>query len=46
MSEYSITKYPDAEEINKKLDELIKKPIYSIKEDKLKEYEEEYFEKK
>ncbi len=46
MSEYSITKYPDAKEINKKLDELIKKPIYSIKEDKLKEYEEEYFEKK
>ncbi len=46
MSDYSITNYPDAKEITEKLDELIKKPIYSIKKEKLKEYEEQYFEKK
>ena len=43
---FAIDEYLDAEEITRKLDELKKKPIYSIKPDKLKEYEEEYFEKK
>jgi len=43
---YSINKYPNAKLITKKLDELIKKPIYSISKEKLKEYEENYFDKK
>lgn len=43
---YSISNYPDAKEVTKQLDELIKKPIYSVKEDVLKAYEEEYYEKK
>lgn len=43
---FGITNYPDADEVTKKLDALIKKPIYTIKKDALKRYEEEYFEKK
>jgi len=43
---YSITNYPDAAEITKKLDELIKKPVYSISKEKLHDYEENYFNKK
>ncbi len=43
---YSITNYPDAEKITKKLDKLIEKPIHSISPEKLKEYEDNYFEKK
>lgn len=43
---FAITEYPDAKQLNARLDELIKKPIYSINRDALKEYEEEYFEKK
>lgn len=43
---FAITNYPDAAEVTKKLDELIKKPIYTIKKDALKKYEEEYFEKR
>jgi len=39
-------RYLDAEAVTKQLDELIRKPVYSIKKDALKEYEEEYFEKK
>ena len=46
MSDYSIINYPDTKEIIKKLDELIKKPIYTIKKEKLNEYEAEYFDKK
>ena len=46
MSDYSIINYPDTKEIIKKLDELIKKPIYTIKKEKLNEYELEYFDKK
>ena len=42
----SINQYPDVQAITKALDELIKKPVYSISHDKLKEYEENYFEKK
>ncbi len=43
---FAISRYHDTKEINRQLDELIKKPVYSINPDSLKEYEEEYFEKK
>lgn len=43
---FSISKYPDATKINKKLDELKEMPIYSINPDVLKEIEAEYFDKK
>ncbi len=43
---FAIGEYPDAAAVTKQLDELIKKPIYSIKPDVLKNYEEEYFNKK
>ena len=45
-NKYSISKYPNADEINKLLDELIAKPIYTIKPEALKSYEEEYYNKK
>lgn len=40
---FAIDQYLDAEEITRKLDGLIKKPVYSIKPDALKDYEENYF---
>lgn len=43
---FAISNYPDAAEVNKQLDALIAKPIYTIKPDALKTYEEEYYEKK
>lgn len=43
---FSISQYPNADEINKQLDELIAKPIYTIKSEALKSYEEEYYNKK
>ena len=43
---FSISKYPDATKINKKLDALKEMPIYSINPDVLKEIEAEYFDKK
>ena len=43
---FAIDKYLDAEKITKDLDALIKKPIFSIRPEKLKEYEEKYFDKK
>ena len=43
---FAIDEYLDAEKVNKELDELIKKPIYGVLPDALKEYEEKYFEKK
>lgn len=43
---FSIAEYHDAAAVNKELDELIAKPIYTIKPDVLKKYEEEYYEKK
>jgi len=43
---FAISEYHDAKEIIKELDELIRKPIYSIRPDALKTYVEEYFEKK
>ena len=43
---FAITHYHDAAAINKQLDELISKPIYTIKPEVLKQYEEEYYGKK
>ncbi len=43
---FAITKYLDADAVTRQLDALIKKPVYSIKPDALKKYEEEYFAKK
>lgn len=43
---FAISNYPDAKKIINQLDELIKKPIYTIKPEALKAYEENYFEKK
>lgn len=40
---FAIDEYLNAEEVIKELDELIKKPIYTIKPEALKKYEEEYF---
>ncbi len=40
---FSITNYPDASKIDKQLDELISKPIYSISESALKAYESNYY---
>ncbi len=45
-SNSAISRYPDAAEVTRQLDELIKKPIYSIKPEALKAYEQEYYEKK
>lgn len=36
---FAITNYHDAAAVTKQLDELIKKPIYSIKPDALAKYE-------
>lgn len=46
MSNHGIITYPDAQAVQKQLDELIKKPIYSISPEALKSYEENYFDKK
>ena len=43
---YAIKEYHDAAKVTAELDELIKKPIYSIKPEALKKYEEEYYGKK
>ena len=43
---FSISQYPDARAIDAKLNELIKKPIYTISPDALEDYEENYFDKK
>ena len=43
---FSISNYPDAADVNKQLDTLIAKPIYSVKRETLKAYEEDYYEKK
>ncbi|HZJ75057.1 MAG TPA: aminotransferase class III-fold pyridoxal phosphate-dependent enzyme [Clostridia bacterium] len=43
---FSISQYHDAAAVTRELDELIKKPIYSIKPEALAQYEENYFEKK
>jgi len=43
---FAISKYPDAAKITSDLDKLIKLPIYTIRPEVLKAYEEDYFEKK
>ncbi len=43
---FAISEYPDAAKINRQLDELIKKPIYTISDEALANYEAEYFDKK
>ena len=40
---FAISEYHDAAAVTRQLDELIKKPIYSIKPDVLQKYEDEYF---
>lgn len=42
---FAISEYNDAVAVNKELDELIKKPIYTIKPEALKKYEDEYYNK-
>ncbi len=46
MSDYAIKDYLDAKEVTHQLDELIKKPVYSIDPDELAKYEKEYFDAK
>ncbi len=43
---FAIDEYLDAAEVTRQLDELIKKPVYSIRPEKLKDYVDNYFEKK
>ena len=43
---FAISEYRDAAEVNRKLDELIKKPIYTVTDEALKDYVENYFDKK
>lgn len=43
---FAITNYHDAAAVTKQLDELIKKPIYTIKPDALAKYEKEYYDVK
>jgi glutamate-1-semialdehyde 2,1-aminomutase len=40
---FAISEYPDAGEITRQLDALIKKPIYSIRPEALAAYEKDYF---
>lgn len=43
---FSITNYPDASELDRQLDALISKPIFSISEGALKAYESNYYAQK
>lgn len=43
---FAISTYPDVQKVTRQLDQLISKPIYSIKPDMLEYYEKNYFEKK
>ncbi|MGO4107016.1 aspartate aminotransferase family protein [Paenibacillus sp. YAF4_2] len=43
---FSISRYPDVKAVTSQLDQLISKPIYSIKPEALKQYEKDYFEAK
>ncbi|WP_250859255.1 aspartate aminotransferase family protein [Oceanirhabdus seepicola] len=43
---FSISEYPDVKKVINQLDGLIKKPIYTVRPEALKRYEEEYFDKK
>ncbi|MDR0718110.1 MAG: aminotransferase class III-fold pyridoxal phosphate-dependent enzyme [Treponema sp.] len=42
----ALSRYVDAKSVTKKLDDLIKQPVYSINDEALKRYESEYFDKK
>ena len=41
--QHAITQYHDTSAVTKALDELIRKPIYTIKREALKHYEEDYY---
>ncbi len=43
---FAIDEYLDAEKVCRQLDALIKLPIYGVRPEELKKYEEEYFDKK
>ncbi len=43
---FAISDYPDTTAVVKQLDELIQKPVYTIRPDALKNYENEYYDKK
>ncbi|HML38737.1 MAG TPA: aminotransferase class III-fold pyridoxal phosphate-dependent enzyme [Bacillota bacterium] len=43
---FAMDHYLDAKKVTKELDELIRKPVYSIRKNYLEEYVEDYFEKK
>lgn len=43
---YAISEYPDAADITRQLDELIRKPVYTIKPEILKDYIDNYYDKK
>ena len=43
---FAIDTYLDAEAVNKELDALIHKPVYTIRREKLKDYVQNYFEQK
>ncbi len=43
---FAIDEYLDADKVTRQLDELIKKPVYTVRAAELKRYEEEYFEKR
>lgn len=45
-SGFSISNYPNAADVNRQLDVLISKPIYSVRPSALKTYEDEYYDKK
>lgn len=43
---FAIDQYLDADAVNRQLDELIRMPVYGVKPEPLKDYVENYFEKK
>ena len=43
---YAIDEYLDADAVTKQLDELIRKPVYTIRKGALRNYVDNYFEKK
>lgn len=43
---FAIDEYLDADKVTRQLDELITKPVYTIRKEALDEYESEYFDKK
>ena len=45
-NKFAISNYPDAAAVNRELDALIAKPMYSVKADALKRYVDDYYEKK